>query len=1098
MLRPTFATLLLLLPLSMNAEDVAALTPDQLTFFEAKIRPVLIESCYECHAEDSEKLKGGLLLDSKAGWMRGGDTGQVIVPGDAENSLFMHMIRHDPSYEAMPPKSKLKDEQIADFAKWINEGAFDPRNQEIGELKNVDEFDLEERKQWWSFQPIKDYDAPVVSDPSWPSNAYDNFILAELDQKSWKPAPESSKRHLLRRLSFDLIGLAPTPEEMDAYLADESPDAYAKQIDRLLASPHFGEKWARHWMDAVRYAETKSFEFDYLMPHAHQYRNYLIRAFNEDLPYDQFVRESFAGDLVDEPRYDESGTINESLKGPGFFYLTDGQHGPPDLHEDEARIFSGMIDATSKAFLGMTVACARCHDHKFDAITTGDYYSWYGMLRSSRLDVSNTVAEAKQLLPQSKLKQGKPAVYAAAMADAAVDIANMSEYALATRKISESAEFQKLKNTWAEQAKDRKAPAPKLDKDVVAVIQEEASQRKLDATVLESWLRYFTIPKHRKKWPQLDPIYHAIVGDSEKAPKLARPLAPIAPYYPTDLGQWMTTGLGFSEMEQGAGSDMILSVANDQNVVQTLVDLSNPSAGTYSGRISGSLRSPDFVLDGRPVELYARGKNARVNLIVRNYEQAGFGPTTKILSVAVNEGAWERISIKTELWVGLSAYIEVLQDGEARRLRASHRQNADDNFVSISTNPTLPDWSQLWKDRNVADVVKQVVQDGRNRKLTPEGAVLLSGLFESGLVRAGTDRNEKLKSLMARYREINNEIPQPVYARSLTEGTPQDEPIYIRGSHKNLSKEPNPRRFMDALGGELLPSNESGRREFADHLVDESNPLVSRVMVNRLWHHVFGRGIVSSIDDLGELGTLPTHPELLDYLAKDFMAQGWSIKQMIRKMVLTSTYQMSTLPNDQALALDPDNLYLQRMPVKRLEAEQIRDHVLLVSGKLNGEIYGPSVRSYIDDLPRARGFPGSGPVDGKGRRSIYMELRRNFMPSFLRILGMPNGVEPTGARNVTNVPAQSLALMNAEFTQQQAKAWAAELLKSESDEVARINHMHEVALSRPADETEIAWAQGLVRDVTRIYQENGDVNEVAVWQELCHVMMNRKEFIYLF
>jgi hypothetical protein len=332
----------------------------------------------------------------------------------------------------------------------------------------------------------------------------------------------------------------------------------------------------------------------------------------------------------------------------------------------------------------------------------------------------------------------------------------------------------------------------------------------------------------------------------------------------------------------------------------------------------------------------------------------------------------------------------------------------------------------------------------------------------------------------------------------LTEGTPQDEPIYIRGSHKNLSKEPNPRRFMDALGGELLSPTESGRREFADHLVDESNPLVSRVMVNRIWHHIFGQGIVSSIDDLGELGTLPTHPKLLDFLAKDFMAHDWSIKQMIRKMVLTSTYQMSTLPDEETLAIDPNNMYLQRMPVKRLKAEQIRDHVLFVSGRLNTEMYGPSVMSYTNDLPRARGFPGSGPVDGNGRRSIYMELRRNFMPSFLRILGMPNGIEPIGARNVTNVPSQSLAMMNAEFTQQQAKYWAVSLLQSEQDDVARINQMHEVALSRPADEAEIAWAGSLLRDVTQMYQENGDVDEVAVWQELCHVMMNRKEFIYLF
>lgn len=1072
------------LALATTAYGAADLSPEQLTFFESNIRPVLIKSCYECHAEDSEKLKGGLLLDSKAGWMRGGDTGPSIIPGNANDSLLMHMIRHDPSYEAMPPKSKLTDAQINDFAKWINEGAYDPRDREIGELKNVDYFNLEERKQWWSFQPIKEYAVPEVSDRNWPRNAYDHFILSALDDKGWQPAPEASKQALLRRLSFDLIGLAPTPEEMRAFLEDGSADAYEKQVERLLASPHFGEKWARHWMDAVRYGESKSFEFDYVMPHAHQYRNYLIRAFNEDLPYDDFVRESFAGDLLEKPRYDASGTLNQSVKGPGFLYLTDGQHGPPDLHDDEARIFSGMIDATSKAFLGVTIACARCHDHKFDAITTGDYYSWYGMLRSSRLDITNAIAETKQLVPESKLRECKPAVYDAAMEDAVKDLSLLEEYVSATQRIVMHPDLSAKK---------------KLDDELKALIKLEAGKAKLDETVLTSWVNYYLMPNEHKKWPQLGPIYHSIAEvQGQKAKKIPRAHKPIKINYPADLDQWIETGLAFRDVPTKSQHDIIFSVKNNTNVVQTLVDVSNPTAGLYSGRISGSLRSPDFILDGNPVELFARGMNARVNLIVRNYEQAGFGPTTKILSVPVNGANWQRISIATKLWVGQPAYIEVLTDAETRRLKASLRTRADDSFVSISTSSSLPATSELWADKDVATAVRQVWENARRRSLSPEGAEVLAALFESGLIRAGADRSEELSSLMARYREIHNEIPDPVYARSLTEGTPQNESIYIRGSHKNLSKEPNPRRFLDALGGDLLPEENSGRLEFAEHMVDESNPLVSRAMVNRIWHHVFGRGIVSSIDDLGELGTLPSHPELLDYLAKDFMAKDWSIKALIGEMVTSSTYRMSTVPNDEALAMDPDNIYLQRMPVKRLEAEQIRDHVLFVSNELNLDLYGPSIPAYTADLPSARGKGQSGPLDGDGRRSIYTQLRRNFMPSFLRVLGMPNAIEPIGARNITNVPAQSLAMMNSQFMRDQAKAWAEHLLETVPNEEARINRMHEVALSRPAEEKEITWARDLVRDVSQFYQEGGKVDEVAVWQELCHVMMNRKEFIYLF
>ncbi|CAA6679941.1 MULTISPECIES: PSD1 and planctomycete cytochrome C domain-containing protein [unclassified Lentimonas] len=1094
---PLRSVVLSFLSFALCANAATELDSEQLTFFETKIRPVLIESCYECHAEDSEKLKGGLLLDSKAGWMRGGDTGQAIVPGDAQNSLFMHMIRHDPDYDAMPPKSKLSDAQIADFAKWINEGAFDPRDQAIGELKNVDQFDLEERKQWWSFQPIMDYAVPTVSDPNWPSNAYDHFILAALDTKGWTPAPEASKRSILRRLSFDLIGLAPTPEEMDAYLADESPNAYEKQVDRLLASPHFGEKWARHWMDAVRYGESKSFEFDYVMPHAYQYRNYLIRAFNEDLPYDDFIRESFAGDLLENPRYDETETVNESLKGPGFLYLTDGQHGPPDLHEDEARIFSGMIDASSKAYLGMTIACARCHDHKFDAITTGDYYSWYGMLRSSRLDITNAVAETKQLVPESKLRNGKPAVYDAAIEDAGQDATRVEHYLSATQRITGHADYIAYTKSGAHK-KQHKKPEPKLNEAVLALIQFESENAKLDETVLQAWVEYYAFSHIHRKWPQLEPIRKSIAGAKTTPKGAGKHHASITPVYPTEIEDWIQTGLGFRDAPTESAQDIVLSVKDNKHVVQTLVDTTQPVAGLYSGRISGSIRSPDFVLDGKPVEIYARGKNARLNVIVRNYEQVGFGPTTKVLSVAVTDGSWQRIQIPTTLWVGLSAYIEVLQDGESRRLRSSLKNRADDSYIAFSTNANLPDTAALWADKPITTVVAEAWENARSRSMSPAEAEVLGALFEAGLIRAGADRSETLKSLIARYREIQNEIPAPVYARSLTEGTPQDEPIYIRGSHKNLSKDPNPRRFMDALGGELLPKDSSGRLEFVEYMVDESNPLVSRTMVNRIWHHVFGRGIVSSIDDLGELGTLPSHPELLDYLAKDFMAKDWSIKAMIREMVTTSTYRMSTVPDESALSMDPNNIYLQHMAPKRLEAEQIRDHVLYVSQQLNPELYGPSVTAYTGDLPSARGKGKSGPVDGNARRSIYTQLRRNFMPSFLRILGMPNAIEPIGARNITNVPAQSLALMNSQFTREQALAWAKYLLEAEADEVARINYMHQVALSRPADEAEIAWAQDLVRDVTEMYQENGDVNEVAVWQELCHVMMNRKEFIYLF
>lgn len=1043
---------------------------NQIHFFEEKVRPLLSEHCYECHAESSKKLKGGLLLDSKAGWMRGGDTGPAIIPGDAKNSLFAKMIQHEPNYDAMPPKNKLQAHEIQDLLDWINNGAFDPRDQAIGELKNVDYFDIEERKKWWAFQPITNPKIPRNQNTTWASNSFDRFILAELENKNWSPAVEADKAILLRRLSFDIIGLAPTPQEIEEFLNDSDPDAYEKQVDRLLKSPHYGEKWARHWMDAVRYGESKSFEADYTMSHAHQYRNYLINMFNADVPYNDFIRESFAGDLLKEPRFDSTGAINQSIMGPGFMYLTDGQHGPPDLHEDEARIMSGIIDTTSKAFLGMTVACARCHDHKFDAITTGDYYSWYGMMRSSRLEISNTIADHLQITTRNKLKSLEKRFYEAAMEDAFKDVNQITDSIVYAKKLlSDPAyiDYIKAHKISAKNNKERQAKHKEIankEKALAQIVSASAKKNDLDAMTLLAWLHFSRL---HKNWPQLEPLYAALTMEADHDLE-SRPLTPKninTNNYPSNTDGWIKTGPAFQEIQDNTHAKIIPSVNNRNHAIQSMLHPSYPVSGQYSGRITGSLRSPDFTLDGNPIELFAKGKNARINLIIRNYEQAGFGPTTRGLSKPINHSHWQQIKFETSLWKGLSAYIEVLHDGEARRLKAPLGRSADDSFVAISTEPSLLDTSKVWKGSSLVESLTTLLTKAKNRSLTRAESEVLAALFESKLLRSDTERSTQLAAAVTAYKNIHNELPQPIYARSLTDGTPQDEPIYIRGNHKSLSQDPNPRRFLDALGGQHLPKNSSGRLEFAEQLVSKENPLVPRTIVNRIWHHIFGRGLVSSLEDLGKLGALPSHPELLDHLAQDFMQNNWSIKSIIRKMVTSSTYKMSSNPSSAALELDPDNIYLQRMPIKKLEAEQIRDHILFVSNELNRTLLGKSVPAYTLDLPKARGHKPSGPVDGLGRRSIYTELRRNFMPSFLRVMGMPNGLEPIGARNVTNIPAQSLALMNSEFTRQQSEKWAQYILNQETTELSRFHLMHKLAFGRAAKQAELTWAQATLNDL---------------------------------
>ncbi|MEM9161195.1 MAG: DUF1553 domain-containing protein, partial [Verrucomicrobiota bacterium] len=385
---------------------------------------------------------------------------------------------------------------------------------------------------------------------------------------------------------------------------------------------------------------------------------------------------------------------------------------------------------------------------------------------------------------------------------------------------------------------------------------------------------------------------------------------------------------------------------------------------------------------------------------------------------------------------------------------------------------------------------------GRKANLSNAEPELLGAFFNSGLIESDTSRSSSFKQALDDYRELALSIPEPRFARSLVDGIQHDEPVYIRVSHNNLSNDPNPRRFFDAFGGKELSGAGSGRLEWAQEVASPENPLTVRVQVNRIWKHLFGAGLVETTNDFGQMGKTPTHPELLDRLANDFIDNGWSIKTAIRQLVLTRTYRMSSTPSEIALREDPNNALLQRMPIRRLDAELIRDHILLSSGELNTIKLGPSVPAFVGDLPDSRARPETGPLDGDGRRSIYLEQRRNYLSTFLRAFDMPNATESIGKRNVTNVPAQSLALMNDPFVHQQSTAWANRILKIQSDLDERIHNLHITAFSRPATRQELDWAKRFLVQMSADY--NVDEEDPTVWSDLCHMIYNRKEFIYIF
>jgi len=1013
-------------------------------FFEEKVRPILEESCLKCHSEAGKKRKGGLLLDRKAGWVEGGESGgSVLDLENPEESLLLKMVRHDPDYEAMPPKKKLGSDEIGVLLEWVKMGAPDPRSEAIGESLEKEVFDLEERKKWWSLQPLVKVAVPKVGDSAWPRTEVDHFLLAKLEEKGWTPAEPVEKAGLLRRASFALTGLAPTVAELEGFLADGRPDAYERQVDRLLASPHFGERFARHWMDVVRYADSKSFENDYTISFAHRYRDYLIRAFNTDVPFDQFVKEAFAGDLLPQPRI--QGGLNESVMGPGFLLSTDGQHGPPDLHEDEARIFDDMINTASVAFQGLTVSCAKCHDHKFDAITTADYYSMYGMFRSSRLNYPSISAfDENHRKVIEEMEETKKTLVDSGLGRAVVE-ARVIEEAL---ELLTRPEIQQL---LPETRKDRKPE------------QIERLRALSGDAVVANWLEFLAM---EQSIPELNGLRWALL---KKGPQTSGAVTGNLSNF-----QWHTDGEGFGKVE---GEEWVIDV-NEPRLFRAGAS-NGYVAGARSARIDGKLRTADFVLDGKPVVLWARGRHAAVNLIVRNYELVGQGPTTNGLRIRLNSDSFTRIQFNTDLWVGETAYLEVLHQGELMRCVSPREEEGgpvDPAYVHVpeSFDPDL--WNGLWVDATPLGVASRIGEVMKSPSQSPE---VVASLLAHGLVESNPDT-----AALGRLKGLQNALPRPEYARSLTEGQAYDEPVYIRGNHETPSKELNPKHFLDGFGGARIGETSSGRLEFAEHLVTTSSALTARVRVNRIWSRIFGRGIVGSVDDFGKMGELPSHPELLDFLAQSLIDEGWSTKKLVRELMVSSAYRMSSVPASGVKEGDPTNTLLQHMPIQRLDAESIRDHILMVSGNLKRDLHGPSIRGFVKDLPRSRADPREGAVDGEGRRTIYLEIRRNYLSSFLRAFNLPMPSAPVGRRQVTTVPAQSLTLMNSEFAHHQAKVWAESLQGSDEEKIRQI---HLQAFSRPPSEGEMRWAKSALSEL-------GD----APWASLCHLMINRKEFLYVF
>ena len=776
------------------------ITPDQEKFFEAKIRPVLATQCGKCHASTAEKLRGGLRLDSREGLRQGGVSGPAIVPGNPDESLLIQAIRYRDEELRMPPKAKLPDAVVADFEAWVKMGAPDPRTGPDDAAARPP-VNLARGKEFWSFRPPKRSLPPALKRADWSLGEIDRFLLAALEARGLAPVADADRSRLLRRVTFDLSGLPPTPEEIDAFLADRSPDAFASVVDRLLTSPRFGERWGRHWLDVARFAESSG-KTNFAYPQAWRYRDWVIASFNADKPYDRFVREQIAGDLL--PAEDDRRRADQ-LIATGFLALGSKAHDAENHGQFVLDVIDEQIEATTRAFLGLTVACARCHDHKIDPISQRDYYALSGIFRSTRT-CSGTL-------------------------------------------------------------------------------------------------------------PGVFPNFNA---------------SPLI------------------ELPSGAG------------VPSALPPLPPGQRAAMEERLAGLVRERDSIPPGEANRDRLRRTNSLLAMV--RYRLAVDRP-----------------------------------DGPPRAfaMGARERDEAVDSPLYV---------------RGELDQPGEVV---------PRGLV-----------------------------------------RVLCDGTP------------------------DSIAAG------SGRRELADWLASPANPLTARVIVNRVWLHLFGRGLVPTPDNFGAAGRPPSHPELLDNLAVEFMAEGWSIKRLIRRIVLSRAYGLDSANDPRNFEVDPDNALVWRMSQRRLEGEALRDAMLFISGRLALE---PPVGSAVARIGEGyAGFIRIAGLDASDtHRSVYLPVIRDQVLESLALFDFADPSLVTGERAATTGPAQALYFMNGPFVIRQAEGLAERLRAVEGGDARRVERAYRLAFARPPTDEERDRALAFLRAFA-VHKSAPDA-----WWAFCQSLFAGAEFRYL-
>jgi hypothetical protein len=806
---------------------------------------------------------------------------------------------------------------------------------------------LKDRRAWWSLQPVRQPAVPPVKDTAWSVHTVDRFVLARLEEAGLQPAGPADRRTLIRRLSLVLVGLPPAPAEVESFAQDEAPDAYEKLVDRLLASPHFGERWARHWLDVVRFSETHGNEWNYEVHHAWRYRDYLIRAFNQDVPYDQFIREHIAGDLLPQPRRDLQAGFNESVIGTAFYRFGEANHDDCiDIRQIGYDLADNQIDTLTKAFQATTVACARCHDHKLDAVSTRDYYALLGILRSSR-QVSHTIDSPEvNAQPMRRLHELKSTI----------------------RK--------ELGEVWLREAREvgryliaahaRRTKGP----------EATALARGLDAKRLDSWF----LALQADKAPQEDPLspWRSLGSNDAELPKLAerwakeesvraefnqKQFTTLVDFRKGVLAGWQSEGHGLRDGPTRCG-DFVLGHEGD--VLLNAILPAGRFTHTLSDKLNGTLRSPLLPHAAKKISFQVMGQHSSAVRLVSNNCQLNYRNYRALTS---SELQWVTFSLPEEGDV-LRVYAELMTmfdnpkfpdqlsalggDKDNYRLPWDKAAANPRSFFGV-TRVVLHDGAETPKPElghlrplfaesapktstematRYAAVVEAAVRNWTADRATEEEVRWLDALLRRGLLGNSIRLTARLETLAGQYRETEQELALPRIVPGMADFGPGfEQPIFMRGDASQPTDRAS-RRYLDVLSkpGEPFVPTGSGRLQLAEQIARLDNPLTARVMVNRVWHHLFGAGLVRTVDDLGHVGDRPSHPELLDHLAWRFGQDGWSIKRLIRSLVLTRTFQMANRPAPAARASDPQNRLLQHYPARTPAARNKGRPAILTPG----------------------------------------------------------------------------------------------------------------------------------------------------------------------